>query len=174
MSEEWIFTRRSRAIPRSGVGTRLTVTMQGTAVSAEPGGQTFAHPFRPALSGSHVTLSLGTVEGRVPTINGVPLSNSSPPRLQLDAAKANTNGESWVCVEVHPSADGQLAPESKVEIVHTSEIRSIDPLLGRGELCMILWRDRRPFKALPIAMFNLRYERVMPPPGAGTVRHLFL
>lgn len=166
--------RRLSAIiprPRPGMGTRLTVNMQGVSLSAPTGGITFAHPFRPSLAGTGVTLQLGLVEGRPPTINGVSLKER--PRLELDAKVANANGESWVCVEVHPDADGLLPAESKIEIVHTNQVRSIDQALGRGALCLILWRDRRPFRAVAIKMFNLLYERVLPPPGGGVVRHLF-
>lgn len=162
--------------PRPGSGARLLMTSMGHAYSVDSPGATYLHPFRPVLVGSSVQLALGLVENRQPTINDVPIGgrNGLIPKLRLEPGIANADGESWVCVEVHPDADGLLPAESKIEIVHTRAPRSTDPDLGRGELCMILWRNRAPFRVLAIAMFNLRYERVLPPEGAGSVRHLFL
>jgi hypothetical protein len=163
--------------PRPGAGTRITVNSLGTSYSANSGGATYAHRFRPSLGPKGVQLSLGLVNGRPATIKGVPIGGGPgvpQPTLTLDPTVANANGESWVCVEVHPDDNGELPLDSPIEIVHTNQIRSLDPKLGRGELCMVLWKDKRPFRVVAIAMFHLRYARVLPPAGGGAVRHLFL
>lgn len=169
-------SKPTRPVP--GRGTRLTVSAFGFALSAPGKRQKFNHPFRPGMSGTTaVIFSRGLVEMREPTIGGVPISGATtkaPPVLKLEPGKANKRGESWACVEVHPDAEGKLPEESKIEIVHTNEPVSLEPEVGRCPIALILWRDRIPVRVVPIVHFNLRYLRVVPLPGAGAVRHLFL
>lgn len=163
--------------PRPGVGTRLTLNSMGYSISAKSAGATYAHPWRPAMVSRGVQLAMGLVDGRQATIKGVPIGGSpgvAQPTLTLDPQIANANGESYVCVEVHPDKDGSLPADSPIEVVHMNDWRSLDPNVGRAPLCLVLWKNNQPFRVVAIAMFHLRYARVLPPPGAGAVRHLFL
>lgn len=158
--------------PMPGVGTRLTFSALGYSYSAGAGaGGRYLHPFKPALGGREVSLARGLVDVFEPVIGTEPISTGA--RLKLDPKVANERGESWVCVEVTPNADGLLDETSRVEIVHTATVRSFDPAIGREALALILWRSGRPWLAHAVVMFNLKYERVLPPPGGGPVRHLF-
>ncbi len=156
---------------------RLTSNALGWSYSAVNAPASFAHPFRPALGGKGVRLARGLVEFREPTIEGVKIGGEpgkSQPVLKLKHDVANTAGESWVCVELHPDDDGAIPAKSEVEIIHTKETGSVEKDRALCPLVMILWSKRQPVKAFAIVHFNLRYARVLPPGGAiGAVRHVF-
>ncbi|HSI10716.1 MAG TPA: hypothetical protein VK961_01670 [Chthoniobacter sp.] len=178
---------RMPVLTQPGTGTRLTVNALGHATGATPGGATFNHPFRPALSAGRITFQLGTVTslaGDGPMepkikVNGqlVPMSGKdgiTPAALALSAEVANSDGISWAAMEVHPDDKGELTKDAKVEIVHTATVVSHELDLGRCAIAMILWNGRTPLRVLPIVHFNLRYVRLLPAPGGGAPRHLFL
>ncbi|MEI9894232.1 MAG: hypothetical protein WDN28_10195 [Chthoniobacter sp.] len=155
---------------------------------AAPRGQTFNHPWRPALAAGRVTFNLGTVasfagvgpiEPKI-TVNGtlVPMSGkdgNTPAGLTIKASVANDDGVSFAALEVHPDPDtGELTKDSKVEIVHTNATISHAPNLGRTAIALILWSGGQPLRVLPIVHFNLRYLRILPTAGGGAPKHLFL
>ena len=159
-----------------GAGTLLSLNAMGASIGAQRKAGKYPHPFKPSLNALGVRLSHGLIEGYPPTIGGEPIGGGpgkEPPMLRLDAAVANEAGESWVCVEVVPDKDGALTRESPRVIVHTREPRSLAMELGRCPLVQILWQKKRPWRAFEIVHFNLRYARVLPPQGAGAVRHVF-
>ena len=64
--------------------------------------------------------------------------------------------------------------DSRIEIVHTAQPISNDPAVGRGRggtVCLILWRERRPFSLHEVLYFNVRYQRVTV--NQGPAEHLF-
>jgi hypothetical protein len=160
-----------------GNGVRLTRTSAGFSYSAITRGPALRHPFKPFLSHGGVRLSRGLVEYIEPKIKGVPIGGTDdepPPVLKLAPEMANDAGESWVCVELTLNADGKLpAKDPQVIIAHRKELVSHSRVLARCGLAMILWRDKKPFRALEVVYFNLRYQRLLPPDGAGEVRHIF-
>ena len=174
-------------LSQPGTHTRLTMNALGHATGAGLGGATFNHPFRPALSSGRVSFQLGTVTSLAgdgplePKIKaggqGAPMSGLdgiTPTPLALRADVANSEGISWAVLEVYPDDTGELTKDSKVEIVHSAETVSHTPDLGRCAIAMILWSGKSPLRVLPIVHFNLRYVRLLPPPGGGAPRHLFL
>jgi hypothetical protein len=193
MMNSWPFPKHHAARPASlhalaqpGVNTRLTVNALGHATSATPGGPTFNHPWRPALSALRITFNLGTVAslaGDEPLepkikVNGqlVPMSGKdgiTPAALALEPGVANADGISWAALEVHPNDSGELLKDAKVEIVHTATPISHAADLGRTAIALIVWSGGNPLRALPIVHFNLRYVRLISP-GGGAPRHLFL
>jgi hypothetical protein len=160
-----------------GAGTRLTLNSIGFAVATLVKRMVLPHPFRPALSSGGVTLSRGLVQNIEPKIKGVPIGGSfrtPQPVLALDSALANDAGESWVCVELSLRSDGTLPEKNpRVEIVHSKQPESHSLILARCPLVMILWQGKQPLRAEEIVYFNLRYQRLVPPEGAGVVRHIF-
>lgn len=168
---------RPSATARPGHGTRLTANAAGFAYSAAPSRSVFDHPFRPALGPLGVVLRRGLIENLEPRIGKVPISGDAKrgqPVLALEAAVANARGESWVCAEL--VIDGALhAPKKETwpQIVHRNDPRSVDPLLARVALALVVWQRGRPWRVVPAVYFNLRYARVVLPPGQGPVRHLF-
>lgn len=70
-------------------------------------------------------------------------------------------------------ANGVIVGGTYPQIVHTNQVRSIDPLLGRCPLVLIVWQKGRPYRAIEGVYFNLRYARIIPPPASGPVRHIF-
>lgn len=166
--------------PMPGVGTRLTANEAGFSYSAPVAGGQFAHPWKPSLGGFFLRFNRGIVQGeqvREPRIGGVPMSGGPgvpQPALKLEPGKANANGESYAVLEVEPNEKGVLDGKSRVEIVHSTLTNSHGPKIGRQPIALILWKNKRPYRVLPIVHFNLRYERYVPPPGGGDVRHFFL
>ena len=159
-----------------GAGTRLTANSVGTALNAPSSGPRIALAFKPSLSAAGIRFSRGYVADRMPTIQGVPIvprDGRPQPALPLDFGIANEFGESWVCVEVHPDEKGELPPKSAIEIVHRRQPRALSKILGRAPLCLIVWREKKPVQVHQIVHFNLGYVRVLPPDGAGAVRHPF-
>lgn len=159
--------------PRPGTGAQLTSSALGFSYAATDGVVSYRGRFRPALAAQGIRFSRGLVEGREATIGKLPLSDPKAV-LALKPGIENAQGESWACLEVVPDAEGRLLPDARREIVHSDSPVSLDPALGRCAIALILWRARRPVQAIAIIEFNLRYERLIPAPGHGPVRHFFL
>lgn len=158
--------------PQLSAGGRLQVSTLGFSFTPEAGGTRWPHPWKPSLSGRTLRIARGIVDGLwTPQIAGKPMTEAL---LELKPEVQNEKGESWAALEVEPNKDGLLDQDSRVEIVHTKEGRSVDPKVGRWHLCLILWNGQAAQQVLPIAMFNPRYERFQPEAGQGAVRHLFL
>jgi hypothetical protein len=97
--------------------------------------------------------------------------------LPIDRSAVNDKGESWVMLEVTPNADGVLDPKSKIALIHTGDPSPQHKLtLGRQPITMLIWPkgSPTPSKSIAIVRFHLRYQRVLPPPGGGAVKHFFL
>lgn len=162
-----------------GKGTLLTAGAEGFAYSAPAGGATFNHPWRPFLNAFRLSLTRGTVNGifqpsirtggRLVRMGGD--EKNPAPQLTLAPALANEAGESWIALEVEPTELGEITAATRLEIVHTATPVSHARSLGRKPLALILWKDARPVRAVPICHFNLNYVRVIDPIGA---RHFFL
>ena len=78
-------------------------------------------------------------------------------------------------LEVEPNTDGMLDAKSRIELIHAGDpTPSNVATLGRQPITMITWRGAQPLQAIAIVRFHLRYQRVLPPPGGGVVKHFFL
>jgi hypothetical protein len=181
-----------------GAGMEMAVNAMGASLSAPRRSANFNHPFLPMFGGKSLTFLVGTVRSVngigpiIPTIqvggDPVPMNgnggNSYTP-LALDPGKQNADGVSYAVLQVTPDAkSGELLTGSVCEIIHDSQATNIDPVTGatstsispgngRCALAMILWNGNTAMRVLPIVFFNLVYERVTPPAGAGAVKHLF-
>lgn len=168
--------------PQRGAGTRITdFGALGFSVSADRGGASFGHPWKPFLGGLRLQFNLGLVTAGavvVPTIKAggkrVALNATPAPALVLNPSLVNGNGESYAVLEVVPDAQGNLTKDSRVEIVQSdSSAPSLDPALGKKVIALILWRERQPVRVFPLVHFHLEYQRVIPTAGGGAVRHYF-
>jgi len=144
------------------------------------GGADFRHPWTVYAGGAGARVSSGLILAEIavePVIGTVSIGGDDQhpqPVLKLDASLANDLGESWVCVEVTPDADGKLDPEgkkSKVEVVHRDH-----PIVAAGKtgctpLAILVWKKGRP-QVFQIAMFHFRYETSVP--STGPRKHFFL
>jgi hypothetical protein len=116
----------------------------------------------------------GVVSGIEPTISGVLMSGEKGriPSLRLRADERNSDGESFACIEVQPTADGELNSETPVEIVHRKEPRLPDGgSLARHAIARIIWSGNTPRFVDPLVFFNLRYRKFA---AGNRVFHFFL
>jgi hypothetical protein len=157
-----------------GAGTRLVQYEGiGSVISAADNDRQWSHPWKPYLGTSALRLALGLVENRVPKIGGKPMTDVDLPLT----GKPNADGESWVCVEaktvpVAATSTTEASEELQITLVHTTSPVSRAADLGRHPVALILWREERPFRALPITYFHLRYQRVVL--STGGTRHVFV
>lgn len=137
----------------------------------------FGPPFTVALGSNSVTISRGTVEGKEPMLNGVPISGAGGPQpvLVLDPSIATAAGESWIVLELVPNAQGRLDDQSNLTIAHRNQSLSADDQLGRQSVAMVLWQQRVAVRVVQVLEFNIaQYQRVTLPAGMGPARHLFI
>lgn len=165
--------------PRPGAGARLFQNALGYGYSAPAKAPTFDHPWRPMLSGDHISFRSGRINTFEPTIDRIPLRGDDKhpaPQLKLDQTLVNAAGESWVCVDVYPTDQGELTQDSKIELVQASSQSTSSHALTRGRkaICLILWTKGVPVQAIAAVHWNMTYLRVVPAPGGGSVKHFFL
>jgi len=164
----------------AGRGIRLTRTPNGTYVVADLQASTWDHPFRVTLGSKELTIGMGTLNNRIPTINGVALDGAQAvPKLKL-ASGPNAALRSWVCLQVRvdrQSGEINTDDENAVSIVHRNDIENdlpSDGTVGMHALAMLVWNpDRSSVKRLhQVTHFHLQHRRLK-----GTdqqlARHLF-
>ncbi len=126
-----------------------------------------------SLAGDAARVSMGLVIGNVavePMIGRVRISGEegkAAPELKIEESVATRKGESWVCVEVTPTAAGKLDEEgegddddkegAKVVVAHRSSPVVDVGETGRAPLAMLVWRAGRA-RVVQVAMFHYRYE----------------
>lgn len=149
-------------------------------MAARPSGGNFNHPFLVYVSGNNARVGRGVVIGNVavePLIGKVPVSGdekTAQPVLRLDTSTVDALGQSWVCVEATPDADGKLDLDgklSKVEVVQRDWPVVTDGVTGRAPLALLVLKGTR-WEVHQVVMFNLRYETSQP--ALGKRRHFFL
>jgi hypothetical protein len=100
--------------------------------------------------------------------------------LKLDASLVNERGESFICLEVTPDAEGKVseADGSLRDGASVVVVQSDVPMLtvgekGRTPLAMLVYREgaTRP-EVHQIAFFHFRYESAQP--ASGQRRHFFV
>ena len=164
----------------AGRGIRLTRTPNGTYIVADLQASTWDHPFRVMLGGKEVTVGMGTLNNRIPTINGVPLDGAQAvPRLKL-ASGPNAELRSWVCLQVRvdrQSGEINTDDETAVSIVHKNDIENglpSDGIIGLHALAMLVWNpDRSSVKRLhQVTHFHLQH-RWLKGTNQQPARHLF-
>ena len=164
----------------AGRGIRLTRTPNGTYIVADLQASTWDHPFRVMLSGKEVTVGMGTLNNRIPTINGVALDGAQAvPKLKL-ASGPNAELRSWVCLQVRvdlQSGEINTDDENAMSIVHKTDIENglpSDGIIGLHALAMLVWNpDRSSVKRLhQVTHFHLQH-RWLKGTNQQPARHLF-
>ncbi len=164
----------------AGRGIRLTRTPNGTYIVAELQASAWDHPFRVMLSGKEVTVGMGTLNNRIPTINGVALDGAQAvPKLKLTGVP-NAELRSWVCLQVRVdrhSGEINTDDENAVSIVHKNDIENglpSDGSIGLHALAMLVWNpDRSSVKRLhQVTHFHLQH-RWLKGIDQQPARHLF-
>jgi hypothetical protein len=172
------WTKQFRVL--AGRGIRLTRTPNGTYIVADLQASTWDHPFRVMLSGKEVTVGMGTLNNRIPTINGVPLDGAQAvPRLKL-ASGPNAELRSWVCLQVRvdrQTGEINTDDENALSIVHKNDIENgllSDGTAGLHALAMLVWNpDRSSVKRLhQVTHFHLQH-RWLKGTDQQPARHLF-
>jgi len=164
----------------AGRGIRLTRTPNGTYIVAELQASAWDHPFRVMLSGKEVTVGMGTLNNRIPTINGVALDGAQAvPKLKLTSGP-NAELRSWVCLQVRvdrQTGEINTDDENPVSIVHKNDIENglpSDGSIGLHALAMLVWNsDRSSVKRLhQVTHFHLQH-RWLKGTDQQPSRHLF-
>ena len=158
--EAWV--RSTRVI--SSPGLRVHRTTQGTHVYADTEGTSWAHPFRVSIGGLSATVDMGTINNRVPIIEGEPLDGKdangatvSAPPLKLTG---KSSGKSWVVVRM---------PEEKEELPIIEQAEELD---GAHPLAVIYWDAGQVSRVHQITHFNLQHQRI-PANATNAQRELF-
>jgi hypothetical protein len=169
----------------AGRGIRLTRTPNGTYIVADLQASTWDHPFRVSLGGKELTIGMGTLNNRIPTINGLPLDGAQAgkaqavPKLKLTSGP-NAELRSWVCLQLRvdrQSGEISADDENAVSIVHKSDIENglpSDGSIGLHALAMLVWNsDRSSVKRLhQVTHFHLQH-RWLKGTDPQPARHLF-
>jgi hypothetical protein len=167
---------------RVGVNVQMGQNPLGMWVQGPSGGGDFRHPFPVTVSGSSARVGHGLIIANVsvePLIGRVPVSGDArrpQPRLKLSREMVNSRGESWVCVEVTPDADGNLDEEgeaSTVEVVQRESPLVTEGTTGRAPLALLVLRKEL-WQVHQIAMFHYRYETSLPTAEGARRKHFFL
>jgi hypothetical protein len=165
---------------RAGANVRMGRNSLGVWMSGRSSGGIFSHPFTVNVAGNNARVSKGIVLGDIsvePLIGKVPVSGDAKhaqPVLRLDASLVDEIGQSWVCVEVTPDADGKLDPDgkkSKVVAVQRAWPMVMEGETGRAPLALLVLKGNR-WEVHQVAMFNLRY--ITSKAEGGKRRHFFL
>ena len=169
----------------AGRGIRLTRTPNGTYVVADLQASAWDHPFRVTLGSKELTVGIGTLNNRIPTINGVPLDGAqagkahAAPKLKLTSGP-NAELRSWVCLQVRvdrQTGEINADDENAVTIIHRNDIENSlpsDGSIGLHALAMLVWNsDRSSVRRLhQVTHFNLQH-RWLKGSNEQPARHLF-
>jgi hypothetical protein len=132
------------------------------------------------LSGKEVIVGMGTLNNRIPTINGVALDGAQAvPKLKLISGP-NAELRSWVCLQVRvdrQTGEINTDDENALSIVHKNDIESglpSDGTVGLHALAMLVWNsDRSSVKRLhQVTHFHLQH-RWLKGSDERAARHLF-
>lgn len=170
---------------RVGAGALLGRNALGTWIAAPQGGADFSHPFTVTVAGDVAWVSRGVIVAEraiEPRIGRVPIggTDSEPqPVVKLSITKSTAQKESWVCVEVTPTAEGKLTDEEGallpgvvVEVVQRDAPSVMAGKTGRAPLALLSYEDPGAPRVWQVAMFHFRYETVQA--AEGPRRHYFL
>lgn len=157
---------------RPGANLRGGSNPLGMWFEGPANGSDFRHPCLVTATAAVARIASGLILAET----GVQPSGSP---LKLSASIVNAANESWVCVEVTPTAegkvvgaDGKLLDGVKVEVVQRSVPIVTTGATGRAPLALLFYGEGSSPKVTQIAMFHLRYETSQPVDGPR--RHFFL
>lgn len=164
---------------RGGANVREVRNALGFCLTGPSGaGADFRHPFLVTVGGQGARVGRGLILGDIalePMIGSARIGGEEgkpPPVLRLDKSLVNKAGESWVCVQAKPTAEGKLDPEGKdVKVLQSAYPYATEGEAGRAPLALLALRKGQ-WQVYQIAMFHLRYETAKP--ATGPRRHFFL
>lgn len=162
---------------RPGGGLRIGRNALGMWMEAPGGTADFRHPWLATVGGGRARIAVGYIIGEIavePVIGQVPIGGDErrpAPSLRLDEGVVNAAGESWICAEVTPDAEGKLGETAVVEIVQRDHPMLTQGKTGRAPLALLVRRGET-WQVFQIAHFHLRYVTSLPKSGARN--HFFL
>lgn len=155
---------------RPGANLRLGRNRLGAWFDGPGSTGDWRHPWLVTVSGKSVRVAPGLLLAETavePRINGAVLSGGpggQVPVLTLDDGAINLSDESYVCLEVTPTAEGKLTDQdgTLLDAVRIEVVERPSPYLhsgdvGRTPLAMIFHGAGTP-RVTQVAMFHLRYE----------------
>lgn len=153
----WLEAKKRAAQLAAGPNIRLARSSAGTAVIADGEGESWAHPWRPSLRGrNELVIAPGTVNDRIPQIDGKALDAMPAPALKLGGP--GVMNRSYVVVTARIDREGSLVDDdTALTIRHVTE-----PPAQRTDstvIALIVWADARTIRAVhPVAHFDLTLE----------------
>lgn len=166
---------------RPGANVRMGRNPLGVWMEGPSGGGDFRHPYLVTASASGARVGKGLILGNIavePRIGRVLIGgdeNNPQPVLKLNPALVNERGESWVCVEVTPDADGKLDEKgetSTVEVAQRDFPFVTEGETGRAPLALLVYNEDRP-RVFQIAMFHYRYQTSLGTGEGARRKHFF-
>jgi len=125
--------RSNRIFP--GPGIKLHTVEKGVIISADFPPAVWEHCWQVSLVDGMATIIPGFVNGRIPTISGVPLGGDEEtkkpdPKLRIIDRLFNAHRMSWICIEVTCTEDWSAL--EKAEMVQVADISTDDGSDGGG------------------------------------------
>jgi len=171
--------------PHPGKGTRIREMPGETLHFTSRSGTTWAHPWKPAITGAGIVVAPGFLNASMPragrdllTLDGYDRDDKPTgrrPEILLDSG-AGPDGRSFVCVRVvvdleSGEAAADRAPLDWLTVVHRSELPvgfqsgSMPEVLEGGygvgyfPIAILYWQDRRVSRLFPAAHHHLQHRR---------------
>lgn len=165
--QAWV---KSLRMVQGGDGLRVHRGANQTTVVADLRTASFKGAFAVRLAGTEATIGEGTVEGMAPSINGVLISDPSPPVLAI-AGPPNAALRSWIALRADPGKDGLLDPENKaaLTLIHTNDLS--EP--GLHAVAMIIWSDKSIVARFRQILYFDQSYLFVPATPTSPARHLF-
>lgn len=163
----------------AGRGVRLSVTPQGTLVTADVRNRPWDHPWKVAVSDKTASIRPGLLNNLMPTIKGVALDGKdakAPPTLKI-AGGPDEELRSWVMLQVTMDADGRIPPKAKdaITLIHVNQLEPELPVTtGLQPLALLQWDESGSVKSVfQIAHHNLNHRFLPGIASRGPGRHFF-
>ncbi len=162
-----------------GDGVRVHESSEGKAVVADARGGSFKGAFMVSASTNEVTVSLGTINDRVPVIGAKSLDAIPAPKLKITPG-GNADRRSWIALRVTLDRGAGDSPtleigeaENAISIVHVTDLRSADPLIGLHAIAMLVWSEQRTIKAIHQITYFSQQHASTRDARTNRIRHLF-
>lgn len=166
----------------SGGGVRLTVTPEGTWITAVSA-HTWDHPFRVTVSGLLAEIGAGTVDGEIPFLEEGELrldgtgpeyeiTDEEPPRLNLEALGMD---EGRSVIELRVAVDGATGQVEELRVFHEElpRAKALPETTGAQALAILNWKGGQVVRVDQVVHHHLHYYFLAGDTEEDEPEHLF-